>query len=38
MGLTVAYFNLSGKIPKLRAALHMWVKGETIYGAFNFKS
>jgi len=36
MGFTVAYFNLSGKTPELKAALQIWAKGETINGEFNF--
>ena len=35
-GLTIAYFNLSGKTPVLKAALQMYVNGEIMNGALNF--
>jgi len=36
IGLTTAYFNLSGKTPVLRTALQMYVNGEIINGAVSF--
>ena len=36
IGLTSAYFNLSGKTPVLRTALQMYVNGEIINGAVSF--
>jgi hypothetical protein len=36
IGLTIAYFNLSGKTPVLRIALQMYVNGEIISGELNF--
>ena len=31
----MANYNLSGRTPVSRAALHIWVKGEIIYGELN---
>ena len=36
IGLTSAYFNLTGKTPVLRTALQMYVNGEIINGAVSF--
>jgi hypothetical protein len=33
----MAYFNLSGKIPELRAALQICARGEIMYGELDFK-
>jgi hypothetical protein len=36
VGLTIAYFNPSGKTPVLRTALQTYVNGEIIIGKFSF--